>query len=131
MSRTWSRADEGCCGAMAYPFLLGWPSCGYPSFVDHIPSAGRSDAVSVGGVADHGPTLRRQFKPEPRKVSVQIVKRIIQLEGFYQGLAALTETREVERLEIRHERDGRTESIDQVLEQVIASWNTIFDQDKL
>ena len=79
----------------------------------------------------HGPTLRRQSKPEPRKVSVQIVKRIIQLEGFYQGLAALTETREVERLEIRHERDGRTESIDQVLEQVIASWNTIFDQDKL
>src|SRR5262245_18902713 len=39
MSRTWSRADEGCCGAMAYPFLLGWPSCGYPSFVDYIPSA--------------------------------------------------------------------------------------------
>jgi hypothetical protein len=64
-------------------------------------------------------------------VSVQIVKRIIQPEGFYQGLAALTETREVERLEIRHERDGRTESVDQVLEQVIASWNTIFDQDKL
>src|SRR5215475_3465558 len=53
MSRTWSRADEGCCGAMAYPFLLGWPSCGYPSFVDYIPSAGRSDAVAVGGVADH------------------------------------------------------------------------------
>src|SRR4029077_3009904 len=25
MSRTRSRADEGCCGAMAYPFLLGWP----------------------------------------------------------------------------------------------------------
>jgi len=35
------------------PFSLGWPSCGYPSFVDYIPSAGRSDAVAVGGVADH------------------------------------------------------------------------------
>src|SRR5262249_3904803 len=75
MSRTWSRADEGCCGAMAYPFLLGWPSCGYPSFVDYIPSAGRSDAVAVGGVADHLclPSDRGTW---PSKLAAMIMRRV-------------------------------------------------------
>lgn len=75
MSRTWSRADEGCCGAMAYPFLLGWPSCGYPSFVDYIPSAGRSDAVAVGGVGDHL-RLPSERGTWPSKLAAMIMRRV-------------------------------------------------------
>jgi hypothetical protein len=82
----------------------------------------------------HGPTLRRQSPTARPRVSVQIVNRIIRQEGFFRGLLGLTENREVERLEVRHEREGRTERtepMDEVLEQVIASWSAIFDEDTL
>jgi hypothetical protein len=72
----------------------------------------------------HGPTLWR------KSVSVQDAKRIKRKEGFFMGLLALTMEREVERLEVRH-RGGRTEFLDEILEQVTTSWNVIFDQDKL
>jgi hypothetical protein len=67
---------------------------------------------------------------ERSSVSVQHAKPLLRQEGFFQGLLALTETREVERLVVRH-RDGRTELLDDILEQVTASWKAIFDQDKL
>src|SRR5215831_13482718 len=41
MSRTWSRADAGCCGAIGLSLSRLRPSCGYPSFVDYNPGAGR------------------------------------------------------------------------------------------
>jgi hypothetical protein len=62
----------------------------------------------------HGPSLRRQLANARPRVSVQTVKRITRPEGFFQWLLALTESREVERLEVRHERDGRTELMEQV-----------------
>jgi hypothetical protein len=85
MSRTWSRADEGCCGAMAYPFLLGWPSCGYPSFVDYIPSAGRSDAVAVGGVADHL-RLPSERGTWPSKLAAMIMRRVGRVNSCHRPL---------------------------------------------
>jgi len=85
MSRTWSRDDEGCCGAMAYPFLLGWPSCGYPSFVDYIPSAGRSDAVAVGGVADHLP-LPSERGTWPSKLAAMIMRRVGRVNSCHRPL---------------------------------------------
>ena len=45
-------------------------------------------------------------------------------------LLALTYPQDVELLVLRHE-DGREEYMDEVLEQVIASWNAILDEDKL
>ena len=72
----------------------------------------------------HGPTLWR------KSVSVQDAKRIKRKEGFLAGLLKLPMEREVERLEVRH-GDGRTEFLDEILEQVITSWKTIFDRDKL
>ena len=57
----------------------------------------------------------------PGEVTVQNAKRIPRQDGFVQGLLGLTETREVERLVVRH-RDGRTELMDEVLDQVIDSW---------
>jgi hypothetical protein len=63
-------------------------------------------------------------------LSVKVTKLIKRKEGFFRGLLALTETREVERLEITHQ-DGRTELMDQVLAQVIASWDVIFPRDGL
>jgi hypothetical protein len=72
----------------------------------------------------HGPTLGR------KSVSVQDAKRIERKVGFFMGLLLLTMEREVERLEVRH-GDGRTEFLDEILEQMTTSWNAIFDQDKL
>src|SRR5262245_55661301 len=90
MSRTWSRADEGCCGAMAYPFLLGWPSCGYPSFVGYIPNAGRSDAVAVGGVADHLclPSDRGTW---PSKLAAMIMRRVGRVNSCHRPLPGYNE----------------------------------------
>ena len=85
MSRTWSRADEGCCGAMAYPFLLGWPSCGYPSFVYYIPSAGRSDAVAVGGVGDHL-RLPSERGTWPSKLAAMIMRRVGRVNSCHRPL---------------------------------------------
>jgi hypothetical protein len=75
----------------------------------------------------HGPILDKRKHPP---VSVQEAKRIKRKEGRFRGLLALTETHEVERLVVRH-RDGRTELLDDILEEVTASWKAIFDQDKL
>ncbi len=48
---------------------------GYPSFVDHIPSAGRSDAVAVGGVADHL-RLPSERGTWPSKLAAMIMRRV-------------------------------------------------------
>jgi hypothetical protein len=66
----------------------------------------------------------------PNKVTVEDAKHITRQEGFFRGLLLLTETREVERLMVRH-LDGRTQLMDEILEQVIASWKAIFEQDRL
>jgi hypothetical protein len=64
-------------------------------------------------------------------VSVQEAKRITRQEGFATGLLlALTQPHEVERLKVRH-LDGRTEFLDEILEQVITSWRAIFERDRL
>jgi hypothetical protein len=64
-------------------------------------------------------------------VSVKEVERIKQTKGSPMGLLlALTYPQDVELLVLRHD-DGREEYMDEVLEQVIASWNAILDEDKL
>jgi hypothetical protein len=74
----------------------------------------------------HGPKLTRP------SVSVQDAKRIKREEGFPSGLLlALTQPHDVERLMVTHQDDGGTQLMDEVLERVIASWNAIFEQDKL
>lgn len=53
------------------------------------------------------------------------------MEGLYQGLLlALMNHREVERLMIEHKKGG-TELIDDVLKQVVESWDMIFARDGL
>jgi hypothetical protein len=75
----------------------------------------------------HGPNLDKRSKDQP--VSVHDSELIVRQEGFSVGaLLVLTQSREVERLEVRH-KNGRTEH--EVLKQVIASWNAIFDEDGL
>jgi hypothetical protein len=72
----------------------------------------------------HGPGLHRQrpkTTPE-RKVSVQGAK----VESAYQLLLALTN----HSLVITHQ-DGRTEYMDEVLAQVVASWEGLFERDGL
>ena len=76
----------------------------------------------------HGPKLTLRHGPD--KPTVQDAKRIKRKEGFARLPLMFPEAREVERLEVSHD-DGRTELMDEVLEQVIASWKAIFDQDKL
>jgi hypothetical protein len=61
---------------------------------------------------------------------VRDAKHIIRQEGVFRGLLAITQIKEIERLLVTH-RDGREQPMDEVLAQVIASWNAIFDQDKL
>jgi hypothetical protein len=63
-------------------------------------------------------------------VTVRDAKLIKRVEGFVFGLLALTSHREVVRLMIEH-KDGGTELMDDVLEQVIASWDVIFRRDGL
>ena len=72
----------------------------------------------------HGPGLHRQRPKTPpeRKVSVQGAK----VESGYQLLLALTN----HRLVITHQ-DGRREYMDDVLAQVVASWQAIFKRDGL
>jgi hypothetical protein len=61
-------------------------------------------------------------------VSLEEAKRINQKKGSPVGLLlVLTHSQDVELLVLRHQ-DGREEYMDQVLAQVIASWNTIFDE---
>jgi hypothetical protein len=72
----------------------------------------------------HGPKLHRA------SVSVTDTKLIRRVESFLYGLLALTMHREVERLMIEH-KDGRTELMDDVLQQVIGSWDAIFTRDGL
>jgi len=78
----------------------------------------------------HGPQLRRETQKGPSAVSVSSVKPIRRMEGIYQGLLALMNHREVERLMIEH-KNGRRELMDDVLGHVIASWNVIFARDGL
>ena len=72
----------------------------------------------------HGPKLHRP------SVSVTDTKLIRRVESFVFGLLKLAMNREVERLMIEH-KDGRTELMDDVLQQVIASWDAIFARDEL
>jgi hypothetical protein len=72
----------------------------------------------------HGPTLRRAT------VSVQGVKSMVRQVGIWRGLLAITEIREIGRLEVTHQ-NGRTELMDDILRQVIASWDVIFPRDGL
>jgi hypothetical protein len=57
-------------------------------------------------------------------------KLIRRMEGVFQGLLALMTHREVEKLMITH-TDGRTQLMDDVLEQVVTSWDVIFARDGL
>jgi hypothetical protein len=72
----------------------------------------------------HGPSLRRP------SVSVGGTKLIRRVEGILQGLLAITTHHEVEKLMITH-KDGRTQLMDDILEQVVASWDVIFPRDGL
>src|SRR5262245_10276060 len=66
MSRTWSRADAGCCDAMACPFLGLRPSCGYPSFVDYNSGAGR-------------PVLGESPSETPRHAAHRLANRAVEV----------------------------------------------------
>jgi hypothetical protein len=72
----------------------------------------------------HGPRLNRA------SVSVQDAKHIIRQEGFFRGLLAVTQIQEVERLVITYQ-DGRKQLMDEILAQVINSWEVIFKRDRL
>jgi hypothetical protein len=66
-----------------------------------------------------------------KSVSLKEAERIKQTKGSPMGLLlALTHSQDGEWLVLRH-RDGREEYMDVVLEQVIASWNAILDEDGL
>jgi len=99
----------------------------HKAYRDHLQAQCKAH-LTVRDLCDyskHGPTLGRP------SVSVQDAKRIEGEEGFPTGLLlALTQSHKVERLVITHQ-DGRTELLDEVLEQVITSWKTIFEQDRL
>jgi hypothetical protein len=80
----------------------------------------------------HGPVLRRQKPKVPAavRVSVRDAKHIIRQEGVFRGLLAITQIKEIERLVVTH-RDGREQPMDEVLAQVINSWEVIFKRDGL
>jgi hypothetical protein len=64
-------------------------------------------------------------------VSLEEAECIKQTKGSSVGLLlALTHAHDAELLVIRHQ-DGRKEYMDEVLEQVIASWKAIFNEDSL
>jgi hypothetical protein len=71
----------------------------------------------------HGPRLNRE-------TSVQDTKPTIRQEGFFKGLLALTQIQEIERLVITYQ-DGRKQPMDEILAQVINSWEMIFKRDRL
>jgi hypothetical protein len=50
--------------------------------------------------------------------------------GVFRGLLAITQIKEIERLVVTH-RDGREQPMDEVLAQVINSWEVIFKRDGL
>jgi len=64
-------------------------------------------------------------------VSVKEAERIKQTKGSPVGLLlTLMHSQDAELIVLRHQ-DGREEYMDEVLAQVIASWNAILDEDKL
>jgi hypothetical protein len=66
-----------------------------------------------------------------KSVSVKEAERIKHKKGSPVGLTLVfTHPQDVELLVLRHQ-DGREEYMDEVLEQVITSWNAIFEQEKL
>jgi hypothetical protein len=78
----------------------------------------------------HGPQLDKRIKGRSA-VSVRNTKLIKRIEAIYQGLLlGMMSHREVERLVVMH-LDGRTELMDDVLKQVVDSWDRIFARDGL
>ena len=65
-----------------------------------------------------------------KSVNVRTAAQQKRLEGFFQGLLALTTTREVERLIVTF-RDGTEKIIDEILNEAVTSWNAIFSRDGL
>jgi hypothetical protein len=64
-------------------------------------------------------------------VSVKEAERIKQTKGSPMGLTVVfTHSQDVELLVLRHQ-DGRVEYMDEVLAQVINSWNVILDENNL
>jgi hypothetical protein len=73
----------------------------------------------------------KHVKLRRKSVSVKEAERIKQTKGSPVGLLlALTHSQDAEFLVLRHQ-DDREEYMDVVLEQVIASWNAILDEDNL
>jgi hypothetical protein len=72
----------------------------------------------------HGPELDRP------SVSVQHTRHTILQEGVFRALLALTQIQEVGRLVVTFQ-DGRKELMDEILVQVINSWDVIFKRDRL
>ena len=73
----------------------------------------------------------KHAKLDRKSVSVEEAERIRHTQGSPVGLLlTLTHPDDVELLVIRH-KGGREEFLDDVLEQVIASWKAIFEQDDL
>jgi hypothetical protein len=73
----------------------------------------------------------KHAKLDRKSVSVKKAELIKLTKGSPIGfLLTLTHAHDAEWLAIRH-KDGRVESMDEVLKQVTTSWKTIFDQDKL
>jgi hypothetical protein len=65
-------------------------------------------------------------------VSVKEAERIKQTKGSPVGLTLMfTHSLDAEFLVLIRHQDDREEYMDVVLEQVITSWNEIFEQDKL
>jgi hypothetical protein len=135
------KATNCCTLSNAIPeIIFAHYGCTEPDKVHRIKSAGAYRAYlrkqceahhTVRDICDFSKHARLTLRQSgPSKVTVQDAKHITRQEGFFQGSLLLTETREVERLVVRH-RDGRTELMDEILEQVSTSWKAIFDQDKL
>jgi hypothetical protein len=60
---------------------------------------------------------------------VKEIERIKQTKGCPMGLTLIfTHSQDAELLVLRHQ-DGREEYMEEVLEQVITSWNAILDED--
>jgi hypothetical protein len=73
----------------------------------------------------------KHVKLRRKSVSVKEAERIKQTKGSPVGLLlTLTHSQGAEFLVLRHQ-DGHEEYMDVVLEQVIASWNEILEEDKL
>src|SRR5258705_424132 len=72
----------------------------------------------------------KHLKLDRKSVNAQQIERTARKEGHFVGLLALTQSKSVERLVVTFQNVA-TEIMDNILKDVLASWETIFQRDRL